>query len=120
MEKAPAQPAADGQVVTSTAAALAAGCVAARAGPKPGVDETTEQAWLARHKDLGICIAPIVCRLLRMRKRHLDDMLGDEPCLQLVASNHIAHDQIIGSVIAAARREARHRSCFLEDDFMRV
>src|SRR4051794_18247929 len=68
----------------------------------------------------GISIAPIVCRLLRMRKGYLDDMLGDEPCLQFVASNDIAHDQIVGSVVAAVRREARHRSCFFEDDFMRV
>ena len=47
-------------------------------------------------------------------------MLSHKPCLQLVAPNDIAYDQIVGSSVAAVRREARHRSCFLEDDFMRV
>src|SRR5687768_5481184 len=49
-------------------------------------------------------------RLLRVREWQPDDMLGHEPCLQLVAPNDVAHDQIVGSVIAAVRSEARHRS----------
>src|SRR5947208_10388362 len=37
----------------------------------------------------------------RMRQRHVDDMLRDEPRLQFIPADDVAHDQVIGAVVAA-------------------
>src|SRR5262245_41539270 len=60
------------------------------------------------------------CLLPSVGQWNAHDVLGHKPSLQLVAPNDIAHDQIVGSIIAGVRRKARHRARFLEDDFMRV
>ena len=58
--------------------------------------------------------------LRRVRQRQRDGMLGHKPYLQFVATNDFTHHQIVRSVVAALRCQARHRSCFLEYDFMGV
>ena len=46
-------------------------------------------------------------------------MLGQEPDLQLIAANHVAHQQIVGSVVADFGSFPRHRARFFQDEFVR-
>src|SRR4051812_2894938 len=43
---------------------------------------------------------------LRAHHRHVDDVLGDEPDLQLVAADDLADDQVVGPVVAALAGDA--------------
>src|SRR5438105_3433273 len=50
----------------------------------------------------------------------VDDVLRDEPDLQLVATDHIAHEQIVGPVVARLAGQAGHRARFLDHDLVCV
>jgi hypothetical protein len=56
--------------------------------------------------------------LFRLRQRHRHDVLSNEPHLKLVASNHITNEQVVRSIVAGIRGSTRHRSRFLQHDFM--
>ena len=45
-------------------------------------------------------------------------MFGEEPNLQLVRTNDIRDDNVIGPQIAIGRRDAGHCSGFEKDDFV--
>ena len=53
-------------------------------------------------------------------ERHVDDVFGNKPYLQLVNPNDVAHDQVVRSVVAVLRCDASHRSRFLQHDFVGV
>src|SRR5207249_5310173 len=46
------------------------------------------------------------------------EIVGNEPDLQLVRPNDVAHEEVVGAVIARLRRLPRHRPRLLQDDFM--
>src|SRR5262245_9507599 len=48
----------------------------------------------------------------------VDDVLRQEPDLELVTPDDVAHDEIICPIVARLRRAARHRSCLFEHDFV--
>src|SRR5262245_7455624 len=52
--------------------------------------------------------------------RYVDDVFGDEPDLQLVATNYIADEKIIRPVVAVLSGQPRHGSRFLQDDLVRM
>jgi hypothetical protein len=56
----------------------------------------------------------------RPHEWHLDHVLGDEPDLQFVAADHVAHDQVVRPIVAAFGRTPRHRARFLQYDLVRV
>ena len=64
--------------------------------------------------------APIVESSHRVRKRNVDDVLGHEPDLEFVGTDDVAHDQVVGAVVAVFGRQLRHRARFFEDDLVRV
>src|SRR5262245_13080576 len=64
----------------------------------------------------GIVAAPS----LGADDRRVDDVLGHEPDLQLVGTDHVADDQIVGPLIVAFGRQPRHRPRLLQDDLVRV
>ncbi len=35
-----------------------------------------------------------------MHERHLDDVFGNEPDLQLVRADHVANEEVVGSLIS--------------------
>ena len=43
-------------------------------------------------------------RFLERDDRNVDEMLGDEPHLELVGSQHLAHEQVVGSVVTVLAR----------------
>ena len=51
---------------------------------------------------------------------HVYDVLGDKPHLQFVGSNHIADDEVVRTVVFRVSGLTRHRSGFLEDNFVCV
>src|SRR2546428_4673972 len=50
--------------------------------------------------------------------RHVDEMLGDEPDLQLVRSEDVAHQQVVGAVVAVVRRFLDGLAHFFDDDLV--
>src|SRR5207247_912448 len=60
-------------------------------------------------------------RLVLVRdQRCVHEVLGDEPDLPLVGPDHVAHQQIVGAVIAGLRSLPRHRARLFEDDLVRM
>src|SRR5207302_4766263 len=53
-------------------------------------------------------------------ERCVPKVLGDEPDLQLVCPDHVADQQVVGTVIASLSRLPRHRTGLLQDDLVRV
>jgi hypothetical protein len=45
-------------------------------------------------------------------------MLGEEPYLQFVSANHLAHQQIVGAVVSCVRRLLGYGAGFLQDNFV--
>jgi len=58
--------------------------------------------------------------LHRLHERHVDDVLGDEPDLQLVAANHAADDQIVGAIVTDLGRTPGHRARLFQHDLVRM
>jgi len=56
--------------------------------------------------------------LHRLHERHVDEVFGDEPDLQLVAANHVAHEQVIRAIITGFRGAPRHRASLLQHDLV--
>ena len=56
--------------------------------------------------------------LIRADQRHVHQMFGEEPNLQLVAANHLADQQIVGAIVAGVGGNLGHGMCFLQDDFV--
>src|SRR5678816_3362875 len=48
------------------------------------------------------------------------DVLRDEPHLQFVCPDHVAHQQIVRALVVTRRGVACHCACFIEDDLVRV
>src|SRR5688572_8026470 len=57
---------------------------------------------------------------LRARQGNVHDVLGDEPYLQLVGTDHVADNQIVRAVVAVLGRQPCHGARFLENDLVRV
>ena len=55
-----------------------------------------------------------------MHERHVDDVFGNEPDLQLVTANHVADDQIVRAILTGFNRTPGHRTSFLQHDFVRM
>src|SRR5215467_2482435 len=53
-------------------------------------------------------------------ERRVDDVFGDEPDLQFVLPDDVAHQQVVGSIVARIGRAACHGSRFLDDDLVRM
>ncbi len=58
--------------------------------------------------------------LIRFEQRHIDEMLRKEPHLLLVSADDVRDQQVVRAVVARFRSQPRHRSRFLEHDFVRV
>ena len=50
----------------------------------------------------------------------VDHVLGDEPDLGLIGSDHAADQQVVGSVVAVLGCLPGHRARFLQNDLVRV
>jgi len=57
--------------------------------------------------------------LHRLRKRNVDHVLGDEPHLEFVAADDVAHNQIVGAVVPVIGGQPRHCSRLFEHDLVR-
>jgi hypothetical protein len=58
--------------------------------------------------------------LLGVHEWNIHDVLGHEPYLQLVAADHVAHDEIVGAVVARISGLPSHRARLLEDNLVCV
>ena len=47
-------------------------------------------------------------------------MLGNEPGLQLVGADDVAHQQVIRTIVAVVGGDARYPACLLDDELVRV
>ena len=47
-------------------------------------------------------------------------MLADEPALSFIGTDDLAHEQVVGTVIAALRRLPRKRPRLNQDEFMGI
>ncbi len=59
-------------------------------------------------------------RLFRMEQGDGHQMFGEEPDLQFMQADQVAHDQVVRPIVAAAGSLSRHGSRFLQYEFMRV
>jgi hypothetical protein len=93
-----------------------------------GFEGARERGGAGRHDVRGRHHRTLDCEDSKVADRSLidaddgrvDHVFGDEPGLQLVRPDHVAHDDIVRAVIAVLRREPRHGPRFLQDDFVRV
>src|SRR5882672_4822455 len=53
-------------------------------------------------------------------QRRVHEVLADEPDLPFIRPDHLAHQQVVGAVIAHLRRLPCHRSGLLQDDLVRM
>src|SRR5580698_7300202 len=56
--------------------------------------------------------------VLRAYHRNVHQMLGEEPDLQLVAANHLTHQQIVGAIVSCVGGLFSHGAGFFQNDFM--
>ena len=71
-------------------------------------------------RPLTEAVESAMARLHGSYQRCVDDVFGDEPDLQFVASDDVVHAQVIGSVVAGLDGQLSHRARFLEHDLVRV
>ena len=57
---------------------------------------------------------------LRVYQRHFDQVLTEEPCLQFVGAQYIAHHHVIGSVIPNFIGAVGQLPAFPDDDLVRI
>src|SRR5205823_12435655 len=56
--------------------------------------------------------------LHRLHERHVDDVFGDEPYLQLVAANPVADEQVVRAIVSRFGGAPRHRASFPQHDLV--
>lgn len=59
-------------------------------------------------------------RLSGMHKRHVDQVLAQEPDLQFIRTENVADHKVIGAIVADRRSAARQRAALTNDDLMGI
>jgi hypothetical protein len=76
--------------------------------------EETEAGFVPRTR------RALIRRSCHLHDRHIDHVFGDEPHLEFVAADDVAHDQIVGPVVSGVRRAVRHSTRLLQHDLVCV
>src|SRR3954469_24630014 len=78
--------------------------------------------------ELGKCVWAVASAFRRkaantsicLDRRRIDDVLGDEPDLELIGANHRAYEEVVRPVVTGFVGQAGHRAGLLQDDFVGV